>query len=124
MSTLGFSLGGEGFRRRDSRDNYPSEPMKHLMLAVLTDAVQCFQRFRINLGAQQGLRAREFADVKWWLFEDESDEPFSFENVCYILKFDPVALRRALAEPGLRRILGRVRPPVVSLRARRLSPTS
>src|SRR5208282_2911115 len=120
ISTPGFSRSGENIRRRDSADDYPSEPMKHLMLAVLTDAVQCFQRFRTNLGAQQGPRAQEFTDVKWWLFEDQSDGPFSFENVCYILKLDPAAFRRALAESDLRRIPGRVRPPVVGLRIRRV----
>lgn len=123
MSTAGFSLGGENLRRRDSLDDYSSEPIKHLMLAVLTDAVRCFQRSRTNVGAQQGPRAQEFTDVKWWLFEDESDGPFSFGNVCYALKFDPAAFRRALAESGLSRICGRVRPPVVSLRARQLRPT-
>src|SRR5271157_1966180 len=113
MGTPGFSLSGESLRRCDSLDDYPSEPMNHLMLAVITDAVQCF---RTNLGAQQGPRAQEFADVKWWLFEDDSDGPFSFENACYILKFDPAALRRALAESDVRQIPGRVRSPVVPKR--------
>jgi hypothetical protein len=123
MSTPGVSLSGASIRRRDSLDDYPSEPMKHLMFAVLADAVQCFQRLRTNLGAQQGARAQEFTDVKWWLFEDESDAPFSFGNVCYILKFDPAAFRRALAESDLRRLPGRVRPAVLGLRIRRGRPT-
>jgi|SRR5271170_5218264 hypothetical protein len=123
MSTPGFSFSDEKLRQRDSLDDSASEPIRHLMLAVLTDAIQCFQRFRTNVGVQQGSRAQEFTDAKWWLFEDESDAPFSFENVCYILKFDPVALRRALAESGLRRIPGRIRPSVVNSRLNRVRLT-
>jgi hypothetical protein len=123
MSRSEFSPKGENLRRRDSLDDTSSEPIKHLMLAVLSDAVRCFQRSRSDLGAQQGPRAQEFTDMKCWLFEDESDGPFSFENVCYVLKFDPVAFRRALAESSLRGIRGRLRPPVLGSRVRPLRPT-
>jgi hypothetical protein len=121
MSTPEFRVKVENARRSDSLDNCSSEPIKHLMLAVLTEAVQCYQRSPGNLDAQS--RTREFSDVKWWLFEDQSDGPFSFENVCYVLKFDPFAFRRALAESGLRQIRGRLRPPVAGSRMRPLRPT-
>jgi hypothetical protein len=123
MSTPGFSFSDGKLRRRDSLDDYASEPIRHLMLAVLTDAIQCFKRVRNNVGARQGSHEQEFTDAQWWLFEDGSDEPFSFENVCYILGFDPVALRRALAESDLRRIPGRIRPPVVKTRMNRVRLT-
>ena len=101
----------------------PSERMKYLMRTVLADAVQCFQT---NFGEQDGLRAEDFADVRWWLFENDADGPFSFERVCSVLALDPGCLRQALGEFGRKRIANRAQPrtgrsPVTRLQSRELT---
>jgi hypothetical protein len=99
--------GSESCLCRLSLEDGSSERTKYLMRTVLADAVQCFQ---MNFGDQDGLRAKDFADVRWWLFENEADEPFSFEQVCSVLELDPASLRQALRDFGRRRIAGRVQP--------------
>jgi hypothetical protein len=94
VSGPSLARGGESCTCSLSVANGPSEPMKCLMRGVLADAVQCFQT---NLGAQDGLRAEDFGDVLWWLFENEADGPFSFERVCSVLALDPGCLRQTLA---------------------------
>jgi hypothetical protein len=69
------------------------EPEKTLMLAVLEDAVRCFQE---NHAAQCGNRKRIFQNAHAWLFKPSSDWIFSFENVCAVLGFDPQYIRRGL----------------------------
>jgi len=64
-----------------------------LMLAVLTDAVQCIE---------QGRRSRRFrarrlaAEAEAWVRSNSRDWPFSFVNLCEVLGFDPDAFRRRL----------------------------
>lgn len=101
----------------------PSEPTKYLMRAVLTDAVQCFQT---NFGERDELRAKDFADVRWWLFENEDDGPFSFERLCSVLALDPGLVRQALSEFASKQIAVRVQPragrsPVTRLQSRELT---
>ena len=69
------------------------EPEKELMLAVLEDAVLCFQK-----GSFAGDRRRKalFPDAEEWIMEENSDWPFSFENICEVLGFNPAYLRQGL----------------------------
>src|SRR5688572_28423299 len=53
------------------------EPEKRLMLAILEDAVQCFQN---NSFAQSVRGRRIFQEAKKWLVEADRDWVFSFEN--------------------------------------------
>jgi hypothetical protein len=69
------------------------EPEKTLMLAVLEDAVRCFQE---NHAARCGNRKRIFQNAHEWLFKPNNDWVFSFENVCAVLGFDPKYIRRGL----------------------------
>jgi hypothetical protein len=64
------------------------------MVAMLVDAVRCFQT---NAGAGQAARSQEFAEVKSWLFCDDDDRPFSFRAVCDVLELDPKSIRNGLA---------------------------
>ena len=65
-------------RRDDSR----IAPVKRLMMAVLEDALRCFQN---NSDAKNGQRKRLFAEAEQWLCGEEGDGPFSFETVCETL---------------------------------------
>ncbi len=69
------------------------ESEKRLMLAVLEDAVLCFQK-----GSLAGDRRRKalFPDAEEWIMEENSHWPFSFENICQVLGFDPAYLRQGL----------------------------
>lgn len=69
------------------------EGEKRLMLAVLEDAVSCYQKF---FGADRGRRKRLLDEAAQWLFEEEGDWVFSFESICGALEIDAECLRRGL----------------------------
>lgn len=72
-----------------------TEPIRRLMVAVLFDAIRCFQtklKLRLPAGRQ------EFADVRSWIFSDDDDGCFSFRAVCDALGIDPRVIRKVLAE--------------------------
>jgi hypothetical protein len=52
------------------------------MMAVLTDAVRCYQNAHIANGCER----RSFEEAERWLFDDKSDGSFSFENVSETLR--------------------------------------
>jgi hypothetical protein len=80
-----------GNRRRDTQ----IEVLRRLMAAVLSEAVNRFER---NL-LQTSLYARcEFVEAEFWLFKDESEALFSFNNVCDFLSLDPRHIRRRLCD--------------------------
>ena len=69
------------------------EPEKRLMLAILEDAVNCFQE---NLSAESGKRKILFDDVEQWIRADGSDWVFSFDHICEALGFTPAYVRQGL----------------------------
>ncbi len=71
------------------------EPEKRLMLAVLDDAVACFQKY---FSAQKPKEKALFQEVEEWFMEKESDWCFSFENICESLGLDPDYLRKGLKQ--------------------------
>jgi hypothetical protein len=76
--------------RRGTSD---ADPLRRLMVAMLVDAVRCFQsKFEMR---RPGTR-QEFAEVRSWIFSDADDGPFSFRTVCDELEVDPEALRKLL----------------------------
>jgi len=76
----------------DRRGQTFLEPEKKLMLAVMEDAINCFQD---NHSARFGKRKQLFDDAQQWIFA-VSDEIFSFENICHALGFDPEYVRKGL----------------------------
>jgi hypothetical protein len=62
------------------------EPEKRLMLAILEDAINCFQD---NLLAQDVRSSRLFHEAEEWIVEAASDGVFSFDNVCEALDLNP-----------------------------------
>jgi len=69
------------------------EPEKSLMLAVLQDAVACFQRYVFPRNRRERTLFNETED---WICDENSDYLFSFENICEVLKFNPKYLRGGL----------------------------
>jgi hypothetical protein len=69
------------------------EPEKKLMLAILEDAVNCFQD---NLSAQHGRGQKLFEEAEKWIVEPGSDWVFSFEHICEALGFKPEYVREGL----------------------------
>lgn len=69
------------------------EPEKTLMLAVLQDAVVCFQD---SLAATDRRKRRLFLEAQEWIMEEDTDYLYSFENICDSLGFSPSYLRRGL----------------------------
>ena len=79
----------ETFRRR-----VPIEPEKQLMLAVLADALTCFQKY---LAARKRKGKNLFRDADEWIFGEDDDHLFSFENICEVIGLDPQYVRQLLA---------------------------
>jgi hypothetical protein len=69
------------------------EPEKRLMLAILEDAVDCFQN---NVFAQSVKGRRLFQEAEKWVVEVDRDWLFSFENVCETLELNPAYVRQGL----------------------------
>jgi len=75
------------------RRKTPIEPEKKLMLAVLEDAINCFQT---NVMAERGRRKKLFNETVDWFLDRNDDWPFSFESVCGVLRLNPDYVRRGL----------------------------
>lgn len=69
------------------------EPEKRLMLAVLEDAVWCFQRY-IFARDRKGRTLHHEAEQ--WLLDGSSDWPFCFETICEVLGLSPGYVRCGL----------------------------
>ncbi|HWO41423.1 MAG TPA: hypothetical protein VNO43_06425 [Candidatus Eisenbacteria bacterium] len=69
------------------------KPEEQLMLAVLEDAIFCYQKY---LFAQDRKGRALFEETEAWLLEEGSDWFFSFNNICEVLGFDPQYLRQGL----------------------------
>jgi hypothetical protein len=63
------------------------------MFAVLTDAVECFQKY---LGANSRRCRAMFGDAETWINSKDSRWPFSFEHICEMLRLSPSYLRMGL----------------------------
>jgi hypothetical protein len=71
----------------------PSEPLQRLMLAVLLDAIRCYQS---NFA---GVRQRiEFREARQWLFDGWSEGPFSLQSVCSALGIEPRKVQRTVSD--------------------------
>jgi hypothetical protein len=85
-----YDVSLETFRRKSY-----SEPEERLMLAVLDDAIACFQKHAFARGRKGKILFRE---AEHWVQETNSGWLFSFVNVCDILGFAPDYLRQGLGQ--------------------------
>lgn len=69
------------------------EPEKRLMLAVLEDAVRCFQD---NVSAESDAKKKLFAEAAEWFLAEDDNSTFSFDNICDALALNPEYVRRGL----------------------------
>ena len=76
-------------------DDSAIAPVKRLMMAVLEDALRCFQN---NSSATNGSRKRLFVEAEQWLCDETGDGPFSFDTVCETLGIEPDFLRGGLRQ--------------------------
>jgi hypothetical protein len=101
----------ETFRRKTHL-----EPEKRLMLAVLEDAIACFQKYLL---ARDSKGRSSFHEAEEWIREEGSDWLFSFENICEVLGFNPKYVRRGLLEWKEKKLAGRPKAKIYRLTPRR-----
>src|SRR5262245_60263149 len=69
------------------------EGEERLMLAVLESAVEDFQKYVLA----RNLRGKQlFQQAEDWFLEKDSEELFTFENVCETLRLHPEHIRKGL----------------------------
>jgi hypothetical protein len=73
----------------------PLQGEKRLLLAMLEDAVHCFQTYLL---AKKPHERRLFQEAEEWIDSTESHWYFSFENICEILGIHPGRMRDALKQ--------------------------
>src|SRR4029453_9787305 len=69
------------------------EGEERLMLAVLESAVEDFQKYVL---ARKPRGKKLFQEAEEWFLERNSDELFSFENICETLQLHPDYIRQGL----------------------------
>ena len=66
---------------------------KRLMLAVLEDALDCFQKYA---ACRDGHGQQLFEEAHQWIKSNDRGWFFSYENICETLEINPEYLRRGL----------------------------
>jgi len=89
--------------RRDS----DFSPEKALMLAVLEDAIRCFQEYFRTTRARPRMLSRQ---AERWIRTRDWNWPFSFNTVCDALGIDPDCMRDTLLRMKYERIMDEARP--------------
>jgi hypothetical protein len=69
------------------------EGEERLMLAVLESAVEDFQKYVL---ARSTCGKKLFRAAEEWFFDKDSDELFSFSNICETLQLHPDHIRKGL----------------------------
>ncbi len=78
---------------RTLRGGEPLGGERRLILAVLEDAINCFQK---NLFARDNRGRRLFREAEKWVMSSDRELPFAFENVCDFLSLDANCIRQGL----------------------------
>lgn len=81
----------EYYQSMKRRDYF--RPEEKLLFAILTDAIECFQRY---CGAQSRRHRKLFQQAETWIFGQENDALCSFESICDSLHISPEYLRSGL----------------------------
>jgi hypothetical protein len=84
-------LDNEIIRKLFERDIREGE--EKLMLAVLSDAIELFQKHVLSKD-EKGRNL--FREVEEWFLEKENDQLFSFEYICETLELHPDYIRQGL----------------------------
>ncbi len=82
-------------------------PEKALMLAILEDAIRCFQEYFRTTRARPRMLSRQ---AERWIRMRDWNWPFSFNNVCDALGIDPDCMRDALLRMKYEHLMNEKRP--------------
>ena len=82
-------------------------PEKALMLAILEDAIRCFQEYFRTTRARPRMLSRQ---AERWIRTRDWNWPFSFNNVCDALGIDPDCMRDALLRMKYERLMAEQNP--------------
>ena len=85
-------LPSQHFRRRRKQT-----PELRLMMAVLHDALDCIETYRLATDTDG---RRQFWQAQRWFLADEAHWPYSFECICAALDLDSQAVRQRLRVAG------------------------
>jgi len=91
------------------------EPEKKLMLAILEDAIACYQKY---LFARDSKGKALFQEAEEWVEEVNGAGVFAFDSVCETLGLNPDYLRRGLIEWKTAALAQRAQAKVYQLTAR------
>ena len=72
-----------------------SDPERRLMLAVLSDAIECFQKYA-NATTRRGRKL--FMNAESWISSRDASWPYSFEQICDVLNINANYLRLGLMQ--------------------------
>ena len=86
----------------------PLEPEKHLLLAILEDALSCYRK---NVFARTAKKQAAFRDAEEWILATDDERFLSFESVSGVLGIEPSYLRRGLLEWMSRKVKARANAP-------------
>ena len=89
--TIAESLFGSSAR------NGPAGAERELMLAVLSDAIECYWKHQKSAKRSA---IRLYQDAKKWIFGEDDSVPFSFKVVCETLELEPSYIRRGILAAG------------------------
>jgi hypothetical protein len=95
------------------RKKVPQEAEYRLMVAVLEDAIDCFQK---HCNARDAKARQLFEDAERWVASDDRNWPFSFINICDLLGLNPSYVREGLNLWKERRSASPGRPKVIALK--------
>lgn len=91
-------------------------PEIRLMLAVMENGIATYLRYAAEAQIPAKRRARRlFGEAKAWVESSDTSWPYSFENLCTALGFDPGQLRKGLGSWEMANMMQR-RPTRLSIR--------
>ena len=88
VDTLAAQQYHDTYRRR-----IPQQPEIRLMLALLEDAINCYQD---NIFALNKKRIQLFTEAEDWFMSDDTSWIFSFVSICSLLQLEPNYFRQGL----------------------------
>ena len=88
IDTLAAQQFNDTYRRKT-----PHQSEVRLMLAILEDAINCYQD---NVFALNKKRIQLFQEAEEWFMKDDASWIFSFVSICSILNLEPDYFRQGL----------------------------
>lgn len=95
------------------RKRVPKEAEYRLVVAVLEDAIDCYQK---HLNSCDPKARQLFEEAEAWVASEDRSWPFSFVNICELLNLNPGFVRRGLETWKRNQCSGRKSVRVVSLK--------